>query len=457
MPVANSLAQISSWDRPAARHILSRTIFGHTRADIDFAVSLTMHDFIDNYLLADTAAPADPGDWVIQPPKNTSNAEDKANFTALTYWWYDLMRNQGYSLREKMVLFWHNHFTSDYLTVKSPQLLYRQNRLFRANAFGNLIDLTKAVTIDSAMLIYLDGASNKSGQPNENYARELMELFTMGIGNYTEEDISEAARALTGWWVHGRIAKFNPDKFDGRAKTFLGETGKFNHEDIVDIIFKQEVTATWFCTKLFKAFVYNEPDMVFINQLAAILRTNGYNFKPVLSALFKSQYFHSQDIRGAKIKSPIEFLLTAVNQLSMSAVKYSSVRSYAKSLQQELFQPPDVRGWVGHRNWISTTTYPTRNQATDLLMTRTTFSEAKFDVVAYAKTFPGSENPSQFVSEVAEVMLNFELSESRKEMLVQALLDGSAVYDWSTSDPQADSRLRGFFKALMRLPEYQLS
>jgi len=457
MSVVKSLARIPNWDRPAVRHVLSRTLFGYNLEDIDFALNLSMDEFIDNYLLADASPPDSPGDWVLQPPKNTTGQENRANLKELTYWWYELMRAQGFSLREKMTLFWHNHFTSDFSTVKFPQLLYMQNALFRANAFGNLIDLTKAVTIDSAMLIYLDGQTSTARKPNENYARELMELFTMGIGNYTETDIAEAARALTGWQIKGRFPIFEASRFDSGEKTFLGEVGAFNHEDIVDIIFRQDATAEWFCKKLYIGFVYHEPDAGFISELAQLLRESQYELKPVLSALLKSEYFHAEEIRGAKIKSPTDLLISPLRQLSQADPVYLKIRNLSIPLQQELFQPPDVRGWVGQRNWMSTTTYPRRNQFTDVLIDNKVYTKEKIDIVAIAKAYSGSENPSQFISEVVEVMINFQLSESRINFLLQALLDGSAEYDWSTDDPQAESRLRGFFKTLMRLPEYQLS
>jgi uncharacterized protein (DUF1800 family) len=206
----NNLRKITDWDEAAARHILSRTLFGYNKQDVEFALSITLDDFVDNYLLGDQPQPPHPGTWVNEPSYENYNE----NLRDLIFWWYNLMNTQGYSIRERMVLFWHNHFVSDVSKVGLPQNMYWQNKLFRDYAMGDLIKLTKAVTIDPAMLIYLDGVRNRRGEPNENYARELMELFTLGIGNYTEQDIQEAARALTGWRVEGLVSYFDPERFD---------------------------------------------------------------------------------------------------------------------------------------------------------------------------------------------------------------------------------------------------
>ena len=267
----NLLTKISNWDVQAARHILSRTLFGITQQEVDFALTKTLDEFVDDYLLADISEPPAPGDWVNELPIPQNGKVDRQRFMELTYWWFDLMKNQGYSLAEKMVLLWHNHFVSEISVVKFPQYLYKQNKLFREFAFGNIKELTKAVTIDPAMLIYLDGRKNSKRKPNENYGRELLELFTMGVGNYSETDVVEAAKALTGWRIDGLESKFIPNRFDNNEKTFLGETGNFNHEDIINIIFTQDATAEWFCNKLYKEFIYYEPNETYIKELAVVM------------------------------------------------------------------------------------------------------------------------------------------------------------------------------------------
>jgi uncharacterized protein (DUF1800 family) len=389
------LKPISNWDSDAARHILSRTIFGFTQQDVAFALSLTLDEFIENYLLVDLPEPNPPAVWVTETPVSNNTKVDKQRLTELVYWWFGLMRNQNYSLRERMTLFWHNHFVSEFSDVKYPQFMYLQNRLFREYAFGNIINLTKTITIDPAMLRYLDGRKNTKKKLNENYARELMELFTMGIGNYTEQDIGEVARALTGWKIVGINAVFDESRYDPGIKNCLGESGNFNHEHIVDIIFSKEATARFLSTKLYQEFIFYEPNLEYIQVLAQVMSDNNYELKPVLSTLLQSTYFHSPEIRAAKIKSPIEFIISALQQFSILNSDYEYLKNIAVDLQQELFGPPDVRGWEGQRKWISTNTYPYRNRFTDLLIDGKDYNnkniDFKVDVLEYARRFTSSE------------------------------------------------------------------
>ena len=210
-----SLSKISEWNKESAIHLLSRTLFGFSKEDIDFARSYSIEDYVDNHLLRELEEPQSPGFWV----DDNSSYNNSVRSRELIYWWFNLMLNESHSVRERMVLFWHNHFVSELSTVKLPQRMYHQNRLFRKYAFGNFRELTKKVTTDPAMLIYLDNTKNRKEDPNENYARELLELFTLGIGNYTEEDIVEAARALTGWQVEGLESFFNAIEVQGDLAT----------------------------------------------------------------------------------------------------------------------------------------------------------------------------------------------------------------------------------------------
>lgn len=481
MASSQFLQKITIWDADAVRHILSRTLFGFSKSDVDFALSKTMDDFVDNYLLANQSTPATPttidtnSEWITTPynPADPNNNTNFAKyFTSLIYWWLSLMLNQGFSVQEKLVLFLHNHFVSEANIVRVPQFMYLQNKLFRDNALGNFLDLTKKVTIDPAMLLYLNGAQNTKNTPNENYARELMELFTLGIGNYTEDDIRNSAKALTGWRINNDTltSYFNENFFANVSKTFLGQSGNFGYTDIVNIIFahvdssSNPVAAQFICRKLYKEFVYYQPDAngeIFISQLANLFKTNNYELKQVLSTLLKSQFFHSSDIRGCKIKSPLHFLLSALKQFSLQINNdvLGYIRSMSALLSQDILNPPDVRGWQEQRQWISTTTYPQRNIFTDTIINGRKFGTTtlKVDVVAYARTYTSSENAVNFVNDVTAQLIQFPLSQERKDELLRTMLDGAAIYDWSTYDPQAASRLGKFYKALMRLPEYQLS
>jgi uncharacterized protein (DUF1800 family) len=371
------------------------------------------------------------------------------------------MVTQGYTIRERMVLFWHNHYVSEVSKVYLPQRMYWQNKLFRDYAMGNVRELTKAVTIDPAMLIYLDGIRNRVGAANENYARELMELFTLGIGNYTEQDIQEAARALTGWRVDGLTPYFTESRFDNGFKTFFGQTGNLNYIDVVNIIFEQPACATYFARSLYHEFMHVAHDEQNIATMAQILRENNFELKPVLSTLLKSVLFHSDEMRGAKIKNPIDLMVGVMRQFNVATPDYPYMRTVASQLRQDLFAPPNVSGWDGDKVWINTTTLPSRHIFTDAVVNgrRPGGGDLSFQVnlVEYARTFPSSENAPQLIEDIAKIFLQYPLTENRKEYLLNTLLDGAEVYDWSTSDPQAEDRLAMFFKALMRLSEYQLS
>jgi uncharacterized protein (DUF1800 family) len=451
------------WNRDTARHLLSRALFGYRRADLDRALRYPSLDaFVSQELLADKPLPAPPGDWVTETPvANDPNVN--ARFRELNAWWNTLMLTEGTSLREKMVLFFHNHFTSQRSKVNYPQYLYTQNQLFRQAAFGDLRQLTKDVTVDPAMLIYLDGRNSAKGGPNENYARELMELFTLGIGNYTETDIKQAAKALTGWRVNGLKAEFDQNRFDAGSKTFLGKTGAFGYKDIVDIIYQQPACAEFWCRKLCQEFQFYKPDNAFVKKLAAVLRASDFNLKPVLRALFTADEFYAPGVVGAKIKSPTELLIGTLKALdvpSLAAADWGFVYDTGRNLQQWLFEPPNVAGWPGQRDWISSNTYPQRGGYSDALINgRRLTGQAlnlKFKPVDYVRGYPKPEDATQLVGDVVEALMVFPLSAPKKKALLDTLLDGTIVTNWSTYTPMADARINRFLKALMRLPEFQL-
>jgi len=455
------LKKISNWNEEAARHILSRSMFGYSKSDLKTALSYSLDKFVDEVILADLELPQPPGTWINNTPVYSDFKGNKQKMLETVYWWYGLMFSQKINLREKMVLFLHNHFVSEYSVIKIPQFMYMQNNLFRKYSFGNFRNLTKKVTIDPAMLRYLDGNKNTKNKPNENYGRELLELFTLGIGNYTEKDIVEAARALTGWKINGLVSVFYPNLFDSGEKEIFEKKGNYNYEQLIDLIFQKDECAEFICKKLYAEFIHYEPNNVYVKQLAKVFRNNNYELKPVLSAMLKSEYFHSEQIRGAKIKSPSEFVVSSMKQLGIKNPDYSYIYSITSGLQQILFNPPDVRGWKGQRNWISTNTFPLRNTFTDSLITGKKYPRGKMsekvDVLSYVRSFSTSEQADKLVEDISKDLLRYKIIESQKKMLLDILLDGAEIYDWSTYIPEAESRIKAFLIALMRLSEFQLS
>ena len=271
----------------------------------------------------------------------------------------------GSPLTERLVLFWHNHFTSSLRKVKWPQLMYRQNELFRQHAAGNFATLLRAVVIDPAMLVYLDGRANRVGKPNENFARELLELFTLGEGQgYTETDIREAARALTGWRLRQRdgTVKFISRRHDTGSKTFLNQRGRFREADIITILLEQPRLAEHITEKLWRAFVSYTIDQQTVRRLARTFRQSGYRMRPLLKGLFMSKAFRDPANRGTLIKSPVDLVVGAVRLLDLRMHNAKPLVRFTKRLGQDLFDPPNVKGWSGGTSWITSSSLPARQQ-----------------------------------------------------------------------------------------------
>ncbi|WP_428653614.1 DUF1800 domain-containing protein [Runella sp.] len=456
-----------TWDLSNAKHLLSRCLFGYSRKDLEKALSYsTVEDFVEKELLASFPLPAPPGDWITEAPNTAAANGDR--YRSMTYWWYNQLLGQGVSMREKMVLFWHNHFVSARDKVTYPQHMYIQNTLFRQNAWGNFRQLTKDVTIDPAMLYYLDGRSSNGTTPNENYARELMELFTLGIGNYTETDIKQAALAFTGWQVSGLTAVFNQNRFANTTKTFFGKTGNFKYNDIVDIILEKPQAAEFICRKLYKEFIFYKPNETFVKQMADVFRKNSYEIRPVLSFMLTSNEFYNTEYKGAKIKSPMETTIGILKAFDMTTTQinptadWAYVYSQSQALQQLLFFPPNVQGWVGQREWINSTTFVTRGSFSDNITnmmgnTRAVQFKNISAPVDYARTYKTSEQADRFVDDIITLFLQFPISTQKRDSLLKTLLGGTILANWTTGTPGADLQLKGFFKAIMRLPEFQLT
>ncbi len=449
-----------AWNVDNARHLLTRCLFGYSRTDLASALSFpSVEAFVNNALLADLPQPAPPNSWVNEIPVSTDTMQG-IRYAELTNWWLNRMLTEETSMREKMVLFWHNHFVSDRAKVGYPQHMYQQNALFRQYAFGDFRQFTKEVTINPAMLIYLDGRQNNKNAPNENFGRELMELFTLGIGNYTETDVKQAALSLTGWRVDGLKATFIKTNFADINKTFLGKTGNFAYTDIVDIILSQNAAAEFVCRKLYKEFIYYKPNEPFVKQMADVLRKANYDIRTVLQFMLTSDEFFRADYRATKIKHPAELVVGSLKLLGISKPDFAYLADTSRTLQQYIFYPPDVAGWPGQRDWISSNTYPVRGGYTDSLLNGRKANGQRMlfnvDPLSYARSFKSAEDAPRFVKEVTALLLTGTPTAAQEKLLLDTLLDGTIAANWSTNTPNADVRISKFLKALMRLPEYQL-
>lgn len=386
-PVERSFLLVTALLAPAAgralefeeaRHLLARTGFSPTLEEIQAILPLS-HDVAVERLLArvrtDPVTP--PPDWTDDPPpdpaeiKGMSEEErqkfrerERKNGMELKGWWCREMAETDSPLTERLTLFWHNHFTSSLEKVKHPVLLWRQNALLRRNACGDFRTLLHAIARDPAMVIYLDSQSNRKGKPNENFARELLELFTLGESHYTEADIQSAARAFTGWSVDRESGEFRIVKrqHDDGEKTFMGHAGNHDGDAVIDILLEHPRVAVHLTEKLWREFVSGTPDPKEIERLAGIFRKSDYALKPLLSALFASPAFRAPESRGTMTKSPAELLVGTVRLLGMPVADGRLIAQGAKGLGQDLIDPPNVKGWPGGTAWITASTLLMRRQ-----------------------------------------------------------------------------------------------
>ncbi|WP_295770702.1 DUF1800 domain-containing protein [uncultured Mucilaginibacter sp.] len=270
---------------------------------------------------------------------------------ALNAAWMKQMSTTNAQLREKMTLFWHNHFACNIGNYYFQQQL---NNVQRMHALGNFKTLLIAVSQSAAMLNFLNNQQNSKAHPNENFARELMELFTLGRGNYTEQDVKESARAFTGWAHNGKSGEFvfKAGNHDDLPKTFMGQTGNFNGENIIDIILANKQTAKYISTKLYRYFVNETPDETHVNQMADVFYKAGYELKPVLEFVFTANWFYEDKNVGNLIKSPVELLVDITRRFHVSYDNPDVLLQFQRTLGQVLFRPPNVAGWPGGRNWI---------------------------------------------------------------------------------------------------------
>ena len=383
LPTAALAAAPLSYDD--ARHLLNRAGFGATDAEIRRFVGITREDAVRTLLSdARTVAITPPPAWTADPgplryPRKGENASEmeKKQFQQeqvregleLRGWWLDEMLVTPSPLTERMTLFWHNHFVSGQQKVKLALLMYRQNVTLRANALGRFGDLLHAVARDPAMVIYLDNAQNRKGTPNENFAREVMELFTLGEGHYSEQDIKEAARAFTGWSLDRDTGQFVFRRFihDYGPKTVLGKSGNLDGDDVLDILLARSETAEFVTRKLWREFVSPDPDQGEIKRIAARFRDSRYDIKVALNALLTSDAFYAAENRGVLVKSPVDLVVGTMRQFGMRPGEPVPFAVATAAMGQNLFSPPNVKGWPGGEAWINSSTLLARKQFLDRL------------------------------------------------------------------------------------------
>lgn len=371
-----STSAVSAITFDEARHLLSRTSFGGGWGEIQALRHKEYSEAVSQLLdAARTASTVPPPKWVEDRPLLYMNfkyfprikrkkmyKQRYSRAMELKAWWFREMIETDSPLTERMTLFWHGHFTSSHRKVKAARLMYDQNQLLRRHALGNFREMTHAVARDPAMIVYLDNVSNVQGKPNENFARELLELFTLGEGHFTERDVKEGARAFTGWSINRKTVefKFFPKRHDAGSKEFMGRTGSFGGEEIIDIVLEQPRAAIHITEKLWREFVSETPDPGEVSRLASVFRDNNYEIKPLMFALLTSPAFRDRRNYGTMIKSPVEMIVGTMRLFRLLPDSVQGLVLASRKLGQDVMNPPSVKGWAGGNQWITSDTLTVR-------------------------------------------------------------------------------------------------
>jgi uncharacterized protein (DUF1800 family) len=353
--------------RDEARLLLMRTSFAASEGEVDRFSALSREQAVDrllSWVKPEVSVPPPPWTATYDRPQRETlmsleareayRKEQLRRALELRAWWFAEMLTTPSPLTEKLTLFWHGHFVSAQQKVRIAHLMYRQNQVLRRHALGNFRAMLHAIARDPAMLIYLDTAGSRSEAPNENFAREVMELFTLGEGHYAERDIKEAARALTGWGVNrddGEVV-FRPRQHDAGVKTLFGRVGRYDMDAVLDLLLEKPEAAEFIAAKLWKEFVSPTPDPVEIRRLASVFRNADYEIQPLLRALLTSSAFYAQANRGTLVKSPVDLLVGTLREFRFQVNEPAPFVAALRQLGQDLFNPPNVKGWPGGEAWI---------------------------------------------------------------------------------------------------------
>jgi uncharacterized protein (DUF1800 family) len=367
----------SRWDFDAAAHLLVRAGFGGSPPEIHKILALGPEKAVNSLInvppqidpAPSWATPDDEGQLRAQFQEAGTPEEKQmgrkllrekfvGEMKDLTRWWITQMIQTSSPFVEKMTLFWHGHFATSAQKVRPAYKMWIQNQTFRQNGRGNFRALVKAISRDPAMMVWLDIVQSKKDRPNENFARELMELFTLGEGHYTEPDVKEAARAFTGYRIYQpeQSFRFAERQFDPGMKTFMGKTAPWDGDQIIDIIISQPECARFIGAKIWKFFVYDEPAPELVDALANEFQNARYELRPFMKSVFLSEEFYSPQARDSQIKSPVQFLVQALRTFPIPLPDSDFIEFALRQMGQIPFYPPNVKGWDGGKSWINTAT-----------------------------------------------------------------------------------------------------
>ncbi|HEY2587480.1 MAG TPA: DUF1800 domain-containing protein [Tepidisphaeraceae bacterium] len=453
------------FDRVKAAHLLNRAGFGGTPEEIEKVLRL---------------GPSAAVDWLLDFPDQSAEEQDKQDVPDLSSiadlpksfrdlrqmyagktrqermainqrvmgqnreamvatwgWWLQRMARGPHPMQEKLAFFWHGHFTTSYRDERMALLMWEQNELIRRQVAGNFGAFVHAISRDPAMLDYLNNTQNRRGHPNENYAREVMELFTLGIGNYTEADVKEAARAFTGWTHDGDRYLFNAFQHDAGAKTVLGKTGNFNGDDVLDLLLAQPACPKFIASKLFAYFVYPDPQEELIEGLGQLFRDVRLELRPLLRTVFTSKAFYSDKAIGVQIKSPVQFVIGTIRQLGVDMPPFRALFGPLQMMGQVPMMPPNVKGWPGGRTWINASTLFARCNTAMRLASEPLTLHGLPD---------GANDPGVLVDALVDPLIQRPIDSDKRQVLVDAASSHEGRHD----------RIQYVVQLIVSMPEYQL-
>ena len=527
-PTAGLTTYSGTWSRTEAIHLLRRTMFGVREADIQTLAGMTSAAAVD-YLFSNApiAAPAPPvNNYQSNTPDTTGvlagqtwvtaaygdgaiNAQRRNSFKA---WYVGQLLNQNGSILEKMTFFWANHFSTEADTIGDARYVYKHHAMLRANALGNFKSLVKSVTTDPGMLKYLNNYLNTKTAPDENYARELQELFTLGktnVPNYNQNDVKAAAEVLTGWRINGTTLTgyFDATKHSTGSKQFSsfynnalinyqsGANGANETDQLIDMIFAKTETAEYLCRRLYRYFVYYDIDatieLTIIAPLAQTLISNNFDVVPVLKELLKSDHFFDANSRGCVIRNPLDYLIGTFRTFGVvlpanftvenTYKVWSYLRTTGSNIALDLADPPNVSGYPAYYQipeyyeaWINSNTLPKRMLFTDMLLgsgfSANTGTSFKINVISFAQQCTNVSDPDMLVDWCVELLLGIGVSQTKKDSLKAILLSNqTSNYYWTqawnnyvatpntTNANIVTSRLKDLLMSITRLAEHQLS
>jgi len=477
-----------------AAHLLWRAGFGGTWEDIQALAARGLSQAVASLVNFPPSAEFAP-DFITLPeadpgPGKARKHDEREKIANLRFWWLNRMVNTTNPLEEKLTLFWHGHFATSFEDkIEAAYPMWHQNQMFRRLALGPFPSLLSALIRDPAMLVFLDNAGSVKERPNENFARELMELHSLGVGHYTESDVKAAAHCLTGFGVNREKWTFHydADQHDPSDKTYLGQTGAWSGDDLVRIICEQSACASFIGRELFEYFVYEHPEAGILDLAATILRSSNYDFRKFLTVLFSSQLFYSPRARDSIVKSPVVLTIGALKSMRVQVPAGDLLAAALRDMGQDLFFPPEVNGWVGGASWINSNMLLVRYNFANYLLNGV--NPEDFHVFD-KKTAGSASKRREFVEAQRQNIVNWTPRAQLRDLGIdRKLLTASDIVDYyidtflarpvpnelrdqllafmetdaagghrtfSLDDPNFDERVHDLAHLMMSSPDYQL-